>query len=54
MVLFRDDEDSDGDAHWWPPVHNNIEEPHAWDEACAELEGFRGPVLLVPAGGEAS
>lgn len=59
VVLFRDDENALGEEgkwldRWWFPVYDGTEDPRVWAELCADLEGFRGPVLLVPAGGDGS
>lgn len=56
VVMHRDDEaayeDQDGGPllNWWFPVYDQTEEPRTWEQACADLDGFRGPVVLVPAG----
>lgn len=56
VVLQRDDASAEqeqvnsaNDKRWFFPCFDETEDPRSWTEACTELDGFPGPVVLVPA-----
>ena len=57
VVLHRDDDATNENGYgtelrWWFPVYDQTEDPQAWAELCDDMDGFRGPVVLVPEAGE--